>query len=96
MIILKESFVDTSEKVYVKSIHSFYVNPLATSHILYLFTLPFESFFVLNIHLQPIYFTLSGKRDDIPDFYCHTLTLFLHTWLWSICENSHFLKPDGE
>jgi hypothetical protein len=61
MIILKESFVDTGEKVSVKSIPSFCVNPLATSHALYLSTLPSESFLVLNIHLQPIGFTPSGK-----------------------------------
>jgi hypothetical protein len=61
MIILKESFVDTGEKVFVKSIPYFCVNPLATSRTLYLFTLPSESFLVLNIHLQPIDFTPSGK-----------------------------------
>jgi hypothetical protein len=61
MIILKEFFVDIGEKVYVKSILSFCVNLLATSHDLYISTLPYESFFTLNIHLQPIGFTPSGK-----------------------------------
>jgi hypothetical protein len=76
MIILKESFVDTGEKVSVKSISSFCVNLLVTSRALYLFTLPFESFFVLNIHLQPIDFTQVKGR--YPKLYCHTLTLFFH------------------
>jgi hypothetical protein len=62
MIILKEFFIDTDEKISMKSIPSFCVNPLATSHNLYLFTLPSESFFILNIHLQPIGFTPSEKE----------------------------------
>jgi hypothetical protein len=91
MIFLKESFVDTCEKVSVKAISSFCVNPLATSCALYLSTLPYESFLVLNIHLQPIGFTPSGKKTI-----SQTLLSYIDFISSSICENSHFLNPDGK
>ena len=90
MIVLKESFVETGEKVSLKSIPSFWVKPLATRRALYLSTLPFESLLVLKIHLQPMGFAPSGNGTSSQtllsciDLYSSFMAS-IHFWELELC-----------
>ena len=90
IISLKESLVETGEKVSMKSMSSHCVYPLATNRALYLSTFPLFSLLVLNTHLHPMGLyplgRLTSSQTSLSDIDCisslmaSTIHLPYHYW----------------